>query len=99
MRKEFPEFARGELLLREIACDDPWVFTALRRDGDAVGLLVGSLAPRESTVRLRLDLPGRTLEGVELVDPASGAKVGVREGGVTVGPFQTLVGRLRRPGG
>lgn len=99
VRKEFPEFARGELLLREIAGDDPWVFTALRRDGDAVGLLVGSLAPEASNVRLRLDLPGRTLEGVELVDPVSGEKVAVRDGGVTVKPFQTLVGRLRRPGG
>jgi hypothetical protein len=36
---------------------------------------------------------------VELVDPVSGEEVAVRDGGVTLKPFQTLVGRLRRPGG
>ena len=94
VRKEQPEFAKGELLLREIGCDDPWVFTALRRDGNRVGLLVSSLAAVESTARLSLDLPGRTLLGVQLVDPVAGEKVPIRDGVVTLKPFQTLVGRL-----
>jgi hypothetical protein len=94
VRKKRPEFARGELLLREIGCDDPWVFTALRRDGDHVGLLVSSLAAVESTPRLSLDYPGRMLEGVELVDPLTGEKVAIRDGVVRLKPFQTLVGRL-----
>jgi hypothetical protein len=84
----------GELLLREIGCDDPWVFTALRRDGNRVGLLVSWLAAVESTARLSLDLPGRTLLGVQLVDPVTGEKVPIRDGVVTLKPFQTLVGRL-----
>ncbi|MFM9194154.1 MAG: hypothetical protein ACKOWG_00120, partial [Planctomycetia bacterium] len=94
VRKERPEFARGELLLREIGCDDPWVFTALKRDGDRVGVLVASLAAEEATVKLTLDLPGRSLEGVQLVDPVTGEKAVIREGVVRVKPFQTLVGRL-----
>ncbi len=94
VRKERPEFARGELLLREIGCDDPWVFTALRRDGNRVGLLVSSLAADESTARLSLDLPGHTLAGVQLVDPITGEKVPIQDGVVTLKPFQTLVGRL-----
>lgn len=94
VRKERPEFAKGELLLREIGCDDPWVFTALRRDGNRVGVLVSSLAAVESTARLSLDLPGRTLLGVQLVDPVTGEKVPIRDGVVTLKAFQTLVGRL-----
>ena len=84
----------GELLLREIGCDDPWVSTALCRDGNRVGLLVSSLAAGESTAHLSLDLPGRTLLGVQLVDPITGEKVPIRDGVVTLKPFQTLVGRL-----
>ena len=59
-----------------------------------VGLLVSSLAAVESTARLSLDLPGRTLLGVQLVDPVTGEKVPIRDGVVTLKPFQTLVGRL-----
>ena len=59
-----------------------------------VGLLVSSLAAVESTARLSLDLPGRTLLGVQLVDPITGEKVPIRDGVVTLKAFQTLVGRL-----
>ena len=59
-----------------------------------VGLLVSSLAAVESTARLSLDLPGRTLLGVQLVDPVTGEKVPIRDGVVTLKAFQTLVGRL-----
>ena len=59
-----------------------------------VGLLVSSLAAVESTARHSLDLPGRTLLGVQLVDPVTGEKVPIRDGVVTLKPFQTLVGRL-----
>jgi hypothetical protein len=81
-------------LLREIGCDDPWVFTALRRDGNRVGLLVASLAAKETTPRLSLDLPGHTLEDVQAVDLLTGEKVPIRDGVVALKPFQTLVGRL-----
>jgi glycosidase len=94
VRKERPEFAKGELLLREIGCDDPWVFTALRRDGNRMGLLVASLAAVESKARLSLDLPGHTLEDVQAVDLLTGEKVPIRDGVVTLKPFQALVGRL-----
>jgi len=33
LRKEFPELARGELLLQQIRTDNPRVFTALRQLG------------------------------------------------------------------
>jgi hypothetical protein len=59
-----------------------------------VGVLVSSLAAVESKARLSLDLPGRTLLGVQLVDPVTGEKVPIRDGVVTLKPFQTLVGRL-----
>ncbi len=94
VRKQFPEFARGEVLLREIECDQPWVFTGLRRTAEGVALAVISLSDKPASVGLKLDLPGYQLEGQTLSDPKSTASVVIRNGGLSVAPFQTLVGRL-----
>ena len=96
VRKQFPEFAKGDVLLREIQCDHSWVFAGLRKLGDEVALAVVSLSDKPESVQLKLKLDGRTLEGLKLSDPKSADTPTIRDGKVELQPFQTLVGRLTK---
>ncbi len=80
VRQQIPEFARGEVLLREIECDDPWVFTGLRRTEDGVALAVISLSEKPSSIGLQLNLAGYELEGQTLTAPKSGEHATIRDG-------------------
>jgi glycosidase len=62
LRKRFPELTHGELLLREVDCDRPDVFTALRQSGENTSLVVINLSEKEqrATVVTSLLSKGKT---------------------------------------
>ncbi len=104
-RKEFPELAHGERLFRAVACDNPMVFTALRRLNGHQSLVVVSLSDKAETATLTLAgsaalaqaakekraIPLRDLihDGAVNADPLEAE--GLR---VTLAPYQVLAGRL-----
>jgi hypothetical protein len=98
LRKDRPEFVRGELLLDEIVCDDPNVMSFIRRLDGKASLVLANFSGAARRPRLTLHLPGHTLEGVRLVNPQTGAEVPVATEGngatVSLAPFEVLVGRL-----
>lgn len=102
LRKSYPELARGELLLREVDCDRPTVFTALRRLGRDVAIAVVSLSDKPETAKITLAPTVRTslgAENVTLQDPMTGITVSPsflagKTISVTLRPFQVLVGRI-----
>jgi len=98
LRKDHPEFVRGELLLDEIVCDDPNVMSFIRRLDGQASLVLANFSGAARRPRLTLDLPGHTLEGARLVNPQTGAEVPVATEGngatVSIAPFEVLVGRL-----
>jgi hypothetical protein len=95
LRRDYPELARGEVLLREVKCDNPWVFTAVRRlKGKAVFVAVSlSDKPEAATVTLKAKGLPKNLARVTLTDPISGQTVkGAKR--IALGPCQVLIGRL-----
>jgi hypothetical protein len=100
LRKDYPELAGGELLLREVESDNPWVFTALRRAKGESLLVVVSLSDKAEIATVQMQTPPRTGD-VQLLDPISGETVKVeteygRQRGIKlrIEPFGVLVGRL-----
>ena len=95
VRREMPELARGELFLGEVACDNPWVLTAVRRlDGRRV-LVAVSLSEKEQVAAVTM--PGPAGAGVKLHDVMTGEGVDVAPGPpliLRLKPYQVLVGRL-----
>jgi glycosidase len=98
LRKENPEFARGELLLDEITCDDPQVMSLVRRLDGRASLVLANFSGESRRPGLALRLPGHTLEGLRLVNPQTGVTVSAEPDGdgvrVPLGPFDVLAGRL-----
>jgi hypothetical protein len=101
LRGEYPELARGDLLLEEVRSDNPHVFTALRQLGDSVVLVAVSLSEAPQTVEVRLGAAVTPAGPVSLRDAVTGRPVtarGVGDDGrrfrVTLTPFQAVVGRL-----
>jgi len=85
LRKDFPELARGELLLREVECGNPWVLTALRRLEGRTVLVAVSLSDKEeeATVTMASALrsaaaatgPQGQAGPLKLLDPIAGESV------------------------
>jgi glycosidase len=101
LRKKSPELAKGELLLREVECDNPWVFTGLQRLNDRKVLVLVSLSGKQENTALRISNWESRILKFQLEDPISGDTVeAIAEGqnpqtiGLTLKPFQVLVGRL-----
>ncbi|MDQ3650955.1 MAG: alpha-amylase family glycosyl hydrolase [Acidobacteriota bacterium] len=108
LRKEFPELAGGEVLLREAVCDNASVFVGLRRMNNRLTLVMVSLSGREETgsVTLRPEASAasgikRSAADIELRDAISGEVVRVLKAGgesaninFKMKPFQVLVGRV-----
>lgn len=100
LRTQFPELARGESLFHEVECDNPWVFTGLRKLGNHTSLVVISLSDKPGKATLRLHLDNATLAGLTLKCLADGKGVTLPESGaslIELEPFQILSGRLPRP--
>jgi glycosidase len=95
VRQSLPEFASGEVLLREVDCDNPAVFSGLRRLGGDTSLALVNLSDKPQPVALQFHLEGYSLDVQELIDAKDGSRVAIAHGSVTVRPFQVLTGRLR----
>lgn len=108
VRKDFPELARGDVLLREAECDNSWVFTGLRRLDGRITLATVSFSDKEerATIQIKRDaLFGKNAEQrnmtLKLRDAISGETVEAQRVAnssdrfmLKLKPFQVLVGRL-----
>jgi len=97
LRRSDPAFTRGEVLFDAVSCDQPNVFTALRRHEGKTTLIAVSLGDKAMTVKITATV-GRGREELVLRDPISGAEArgtadGEHAATVTVGAFQVLTGR------
>jgi len=101
LRKDYPELGRGELLLREVQCDNPWVFTALRRLNSQIVLVVVSLSDQRQSAAVKVVGEGMEVdEVVQFVDPIAGQTFKIiRESRderllrLRLKPYQVLVAR------
>ncbi len=103
-RKKMPELIRGEIVLREVECDNPWVFAGIRRLENRSVLIVVSLSANEGTAQI--EIPSYHLSSPANVIPALwdviqdseypaqsiDRQTGTIE--IAIKPFQVLVGRL-----
>ncbi len=102
LRKDFPELAKGELLLEEVDGDNPMVFTAIRSLDGKSSLVAVSLADREETVSVSIASlgggAGERLSKVNLIDGLTRQPITYEVKGNTLilklKPYQVLVGRL-----
>lgn len=107
LREVFPELARGDLLLREVSCDNPNVFTALRRLDNQSVLVVISLSDKTEKAALAFSAPigalaagGATMRDVQTGKAATSVWAAENDRLLLdLQPFQSLVGRgAPRPG-
>lgn len=94
LRKEFPELARGDLLLREVECDNANVFTALRRLSGSAVLITISLS--DSAEDARITIAEEVEKAIQMNDAITEETIEVAGKPLTLKlkPFQVLVGRL-----
>lgn len=96
LRKQYPELAKGELLLDEVQADNNMVLTALRRLNDKVTLVVVSLSNQEENVQVIL--PEQSISGnMKLIDGLSNEAIKsicTRANTIQIKlkPFQVVVG-------
>jgi len=100
LRKQFPELAKGEILLHEIKCDQPNVFSVMRRVGDQTVLALVSLSEKTVTAKVNiLDMPALGQQ-MALLDPINQkhSKVNLNSGAfqITLEPFGIRVARLKK---
>jgi len=94
LRKEYPELARGDLLLREVECNNASIFTALRRLRDNTALVVISLSGKEENICITgIEEMGQV---IQMNDAITGEAIEGMGKPLTLKlrPFQVLVGRL-----
>ncbi len=65
LRKTFPELAKGEVLLREVTCSNPMIFTGLRRWGDQQTLVAISLSDKEEAVTVGIESNETGLDAIQ----------------------------------
>jgi glycosidase len=104
VRRQFSELVHGEVLLREVECDNPWVFTGLRRTNGQLTLVIISFSADREDAKLMLNLnasPTQPRQKIQLIDPIQGENIEFARTGdetnsvrVQLKPFQILVGRL-----
>ncbi len=103
-RRDYPELARGELLLDAVACNHPNVFTALRRLGRSQTLVAVSLSDQRAHATIQIAQPtaeSAPKTSIRIVDALSGDTVSAAvrntetmEIALVLEPFQVLIGRL-----
>jgi hypothetical protein len=89
LRRDCPELARGRILLREVDCDNPMIFTGIRQLDPHTSVVAISLSDKEETARLSGSVP----EGLKWIDAITGAPVAARGKMLNIKPFQVLLGR------
>ena len=99
LRKEFPELGKGEILLHEVTCDHPNIFSVMRRVDEGLVLALVSLSEKPAKVNLGFSDVGELPEQVALVDPVGDgdSEIGLVDGSLKVElePFGIRVARLR----
>ena len=99
LRKEFPELGKGEILLHEVTCDHPNVFSVMRRVDEGLVLALVSLSEKPAKVDLGFSDIGELPEQVALVDPVGDgdSEIGLVDGSLKVElePFGIRVARHR----
>lgn len=100
-RKQFPELATGDVLLRDVDCDNPRLFTGVRQLNGRRVVVAISLSDQEEKTVLTIPARSGSAAALELVDPISGETVSAQQSVTTAGgmslklkPFQVLIGRL-----
>ena len=69
LRKQYPELAKGEILLHEVTCDQPNVFSVIRRLGKQTVLALVSLSEKPVTATVNIsEVPGLPKQ-MTLIDP------------------------------
>jgi glycosidase len=94
-RQQFPELSSGDVLLREAECDNPDVFTGVRRLKGKSTLVAISLSGK--TTRATVKLPPAARSGMQEFDPIRGATQIVQATGgrlrLELQPYQILIVR------
>ena len=97
MKKKIPEFNTGDLLLKEITCNDPNVFTAIRRSKNNTYLLLVSFNDHPVEISVSLS-PSLQVESntIQFMDPVSGnspnSKMGLDK--LKLQSYQILIGKI-----
>ena len=98
LRKDFPELGKGEILLHEVTCDHPNVFSVMRRVDKGLVLALVSLSEEPAKVTLGIAGVGELPERIALVNPfkKGNSEVDLEEGSLKVElePFGIRVARL-----
>jgi len=88
-RRDYPELTDGKILLREVDCDNPRIFTGIRRLEQHTSVVAISLSNQAETARLI----GNFAEDLNWIDAISGAPIAVHGKVMKLKPFQVLLGR------
>ena len=83
--------------MREVTCDNDWVFSGLRKDGGHIALALISLSDKPQKATIHLNSVNMKLAGATLIDPVDGRSITLPAGEtatIDLKPFQTWVGRL-----
>lgn len=105
LRKQFPELARGDVLLNEVSCSNPQVFTGLRRLELSHVIALVSLSDKPERATVNYSELNHRPGSLTVLDPATGKTIdvqlapGAAEGlpssfTIELAPFQVLVGRV-----
>ena len=103
-KMKMPELRYGEIVLRDIRCDNSWVFAGIRHFENRSVLAVVSLSDNNESVRVTLPANFRSKKGDktivlnDVIQSANSSSGTVdRSAGVvqfTMKPFQVLIGRF-----
>ncbi|HVF26917.1 MAG TPA: alpha-amylase family glycosyl hydrolase, partial [Pyrinomonadaceae bacterium] len=102
VRQTFPALVKGEVLLRDVECDNSQIFTGVRRLNNQRVLVAISLSDKEESATLRLPEtanPARRGTKPKMRDVITGRELESGDSGsgaikLKLKPFQVLVGRL-----
>jgi glycosidase len=100
-RTKYPELLQGDVLLREIESDNPWIFTGMKQLDGQTSVVIVSLSEKEEHGRISIKLPVKhSFKNLKLIDPIANEtqEISVQEKtnsiSVRMKPFQVLVGRI-----
>jgi hypothetical protein len=89
LRRDIPELTQGKILLREVDCDNPMIFTGSRQFDQHTSVVAISLSEKEETARLSGNIP----DGLNWIDAISGTPAEATGKALKLKPFQVLLGR------
>lgn len=103
-KKKTPALNSGVIRLREVECDNPWIFAGVRQIANQSILVVVSLSGKQETGRLSIPIGYLSkgsaselalrdvIQETEVTCPSAGRDTGAFD--LTLNPFQVVAGRL-----